>query len=246
MCCEQRRHCERGPGGCACAPMQPPGSAAFLECVGRDGAGAAQQGLCVWGDDWGGRTVRCACAVRKVGYFGPVFPDGQGDRSNDCVPMHGTAQILTQSKNSDDELNKLDFPLKMPDCGLNLLLLPSGRSLPGSWVVFRVATGTLRDSWVPRAPCPRCAAPPPGAVVGGASAGRGMAGCGTHRRGARQHPCAPWPGCTFVSQVGGFRVSSKPQPAAADAAPKVQPAPDHPPATSGRCACGDWAIAECS
>ena len=92
--------------------------------------------------------------VRKVGYFGPVFPDGQGDRSNDCVPMHGTAQILTQSKNSDDELNKLDFPLKMPDCGLNLLLLPRGRSLPGGWVVFRVATGKLTYHW---ALCPRCA-----------------------------------------------------------------------------------------
>ena len=29
-----------------------------------------------------GRTVRCARAVRKVGYFGPVFPNGQGDRGN--------------------------------------------------------------------------------------------------------------------------------------------------------------------
>jgi len=29
-----------------------------------------------------GRTVRCACTVRKVGHFGPVSPDGQGDR---CV-----------------------------------------------------------------------------------------------------------------------------------------------------------------
>ena len=44
-----------------------------------------------------GRTVCCARAVRKVGYFGPVFPDGQGDRGNYCVPMRRTAQILTQS-----------------------------------------------------------------------------------------------------------------------------------------------------
>ena len=26
-----------------------------------------------------GCTVRCARAVRKVGYFGPIFPDGRGD-----------------------------------------------------------------------------------------------------------------------------------------------------------------------
>ena len=42
---------------------------------------------------------RCARAVRQVGYFAPVFPDGQGDRGNYCVPVHRTTQILTQSKN---------------------------------------------------------------------------------------------------------------------------------------------------
>ena len=53
-----------------------------------------------------GRTVRCArampalcaryaCAVRKVGYFGPISPDNQGDRNNYCVPIHMTPQILT-------------------------------------------------------------------------------------------------------------------------------------------------------
>ena len=31
----------------------------------------------------------------------PFSPDGQGDRSNYRVPIHRTAQILTQSKNSD-------------------------------------------------------------------------------------------------------------------------------------------------
>ena len=46
-------------------------------------------------------TVRCARAVRKVGSFGPVSPDGQGDRNNYCVLAHRTAQILTQSKNLD-------------------------------------------------------------------------------------------------------------------------------------------------
>ena len=39
-----------------------------------------------------------ARAVWKLGYFGPVFPDGQGDCSSYCVPIHRTAQILTQSK----------------------------------------------------------------------------------------------------------------------------------------------------
>ena len=33
--------------------------------------------------------MRCACAVRKVGYLGPAFNDGQGDRGNYCVPGRG-------------------------------------------------------------------------------------------------------------------------------------------------------------
>ena len=53
--------------------------------------------------------MRCARAVRKVGYFGPMFPDGPGDRSNDCVPIHRTAQILTQSQNSDNEVKQTMF-----------------------------------------------------------------------------------------------------------------------------------------
>ena len=39
--------------------------------------------------------------VQKVGYFGPLSPDGQGDCGNHCVPIHRTARILTQSKNPD-------------------------------------------------------------------------------------------------------------------------------------------------
>ena len=31
--------------------------------------------------------MRCACAVRKVGYFGPTSPDGQGDRGDYHVPV---------------------------------------------------------------------------------------------------------------------------------------------------------------
>ena len=56
-----------------------------------------------------GCTVRCARALRKVGYFRPVSPDGQRDRSNYCVPVCRTAQILTQSNNSEDELNQPMF-----------------------------------------------------------------------------------------------------------------------------------------
>ena len=54
--------------------------------------------LCLWG-----LTVRCARAVRNVGYFGPVFPDGPGVFGNYCVPKRRTAQIPTQSNNSDHE-----------------------------------------------------------------------------------------------------------------------------------------------
>ena len=45
-----------------------------------------------------GRPVRCARAVRKVGSFGPVSPDGQDDRSHYRVPIRSTAHIPTQSK----------------------------------------------------------------------------------------------------------------------------------------------------
>ena len=49
------------------------------------------------------------CAVRKVGYFGSVFHYEQGDHSNYCVPRHRTTQILTQSKNSDNDLKQTVF-----------------------------------------------------------------------------------------------------------------------------------------
>ena len=54
---------------------------------------------------WGGEGL-ALCTVRKVGCFGPVFPDGQGDRGNYCVPIHRTAQILAQSKNEDNDLTQ--------------------------------------------------------------------------------------------------------------------------------------------
>ena len=44
----------------------------------------------------GGRPVRCARAVRKVGEFLSVFPDGQGGCGDCCVTIHRAAEILTQ------------------------------------------------------------------------------------------------------------------------------------------------------
>ena len=89
-----------------------------LLCCGH-AAGAC--GRCPCGSDpglsaCGGRTVRCARAVRKVGHFGPVSPDGQGGCNNYCVPRHRTAQILTQSKNSDDELKQSMLHTENAEC----------------------------------------------------------------------------------------------------------------------------------
>ena len=58
----------------------------------------------------GGGTLRCARAVRKVGYLGPVFPDAEGDCGHYCVPRRRTTQILTQSQNSDNESKQTIFP----------------------------------------------------------------------------------------------------------------------------------------
>ena len=63
----------------------------------------AGSGLSVHMSALPGRSVCCARAVRKVGYFVPTRPAGQGDRSNFCVPMRRTAQIPSQSQNSDHE-----------------------------------------------------------------------------------------------------------------------------------------------
>ena len=71
------------------------------------------------------------CAVRQVGYFGPVFPDGQGDRSNHCAPTqritqtamsHGPGAPLT-AKCAALETNGFDeeTPLKEPLVGATTL-----------------------------------------------------------------------------------------------------------------------------
>ena len=73
-------------------------------------------------------------AVRDVGCFGPGSPDGQGDRKDCCVRIHRTAQVLTQSTNSDSA------PFHTESAGL-LLFVPCGRMLCEGWVVCRVVTG---------------------------------------------------------------------------------------------------------
>ena len=73
--------------------------------------------------------LRCACAVpalclreaKSRQFWTPFPPMAQGDRSNYCVPRQRAAQIPAPSKNSDNEImiNKLYFPLKLPDDCLN-------------------------------------------------------------------------------------------------------------------------------
>ena len=97
------------------------------------------------------RTVCCACTLRKVGYCRPIFPDGPGDRSNYCVPIHGSSQILTQPKNSDNELKQPTFPLKMPDGCPDLRSLPRGHSSPGGGGF----SGWSRESYLAIGRCAR-------------------------------------------------------------------------------------------
>ena len=82
-----------------------------------------------------GRAVHIARAVRKVGHFGAVSPDGQGDRNN--YWFTGLLRFLR----SPETQMKPCFTPKTPDGGLNLLFLPRGRMLPSWWVVCRVVTG---------------------------------------------------------------------------------------------------------
>ena len=51
---------------------------------------SATHGMCI---------VRLACAVRKVGYFGPVFPESQGDHGRLTVfPDTGLFRLLLSPK----------------------------------------------------------------------------------------------------------------------------------------------------
>ena len=77
--------------------------------------------------------------------------DAGGRSGTYCVPIHRTAEILTQKARMTRQ-NKLHFPLKTPDRCLNLLRLPCGRTSPGGGGCAGVVTGTLTYCW---APCPR-------------------------------------------------------------------------------------------
>ena len=121
----------------------------------------------------------------------PLSPDRQGDRGNYRVPIRRTAQIpppparleippppqggnptkggisrggrVLSPKTQIMSEHSPCFALKMPDCCLNLLVLPRGRSSPRRWGVFRAVTGRLIYNW---ARCPRYAAPPPERLFG--------------------------------------------------------------------------------
>ena len=47
--------------------------------------------------------LHCIIGIHSVRLGGP---DGQGDRSNYCVPIRSTTQILTQPKNLDNEFKQ--------------------------------------------------------------------------------------------------------------------------------------------
>ena len=80
----------------------------------------------------------CAHTVRKIGYFRPTGPaDGQGNRGNYCVPRHRAAQILTQSKNSDNELKQTTFPTE------NARLLPKS-AVFALWAYTSMVVGGLQ------------------------------------------------------------------------------------------------------
>ena len=80
--------------------------------------------------------MRCARAVRKVGYFGFISPDGQGDRSNYRVPIQGNTQTLTQSKTSDNELKRTMFLTKNASVLSKSAVFAPWTQLPRWWVVF--------------------------------------------------------------------------------------------------------------
>ena len=81
--------------------------------------------------------MRCARAVRKLGHFRLMVPDDQSDGGNYCVPPHGTAQIPTQSKSSDNEAKQTVFHTENAGLLSKSAILPPGQVLPRRWVGFR-------------------------------------------------------------------------------------------------------------
>ena len=91
---------------------------------------------------WGGGGAHHALC-RRCAKSGPIFPDGQGERSNYRVPMHKTTQILTQSKISDNELQQTILPTKNTKLLSKSAVFALWTYLTLWWVVIRVVTGKL-------------------------------------------------------------------------------------------------------
>ena len=99
----------------------------------------------------GGGAHRALCRdVRKIGYFGPVFPNGQGNAVSIVFPYAGLLRFLLSPKAQILSQHTLYFPLKVPDRCLNLLFLPCGRRW---WAVSRVVAGNLSHNWALWARC---------------------------------------------------------------------------------------------
>lgn len=102
--------------------------------------------------------MRCARGVQKVGYLGPMFPDDPGDCSNNCVPIHRTVQILTQSQNSDNAVKQTMFHTENVRLLSESAVFALWTYLPRWWVVLRVVMGKLLYYWVL---CACCVETPP-------------------------------------------------------------------------------------
>ena len=96
--------------------------------------------------------------MRKVGYLDPFSLMAKGTVITTVFPDIGLLRFLLSPKTEMMSESKPCFTLKMPDCRLNLLVLPCGRSFSSVVGGFRVVTGKLTSKW---AQCPRCAETPP-------------------------------------------------------------------------------------
>ena len=67
-----------------------------------------------WDPTMGVHCTLCLCCA-KIRLLWTRFPDCQADRSTYCVPVHWSTQILTQSKDSDNELRTPRQNLKTRD-----------------------------------------------------------------------------------------------------------------------------------
>ena len=87
-------------------------------------------------------AVRALCprCAKTPPMLDPCSPDGQGDRSNCRVPMHRTAQILTQSKNSDNAVFHAENATLLSKSAVFALRMHASRVWGGA---CRVVTGSL-------------------------------------------------------------------------------------------------------